>query len=123
VIKIAGVEYRDGFGILGAPAQIAYRLDRRCSTLTATIGVDDSGADPGAVDFEVWGDQRMLFDSGILHKGSPAQTISVDVNNVGMLRLIVHGRTGGEVGDQTGRSGGQSAFDTADWASPRLYCR
>jgi len=65
----------------------------------------------------------MLFESGILQKGSPAQDVSVDVSTVAMLRLIVHGRTGGQIQDQAGRSGGQSAFDTADWALPRLQCR
>ncbi|PMS35889.1 hypothetical protein C0Z20_16340 [Trinickia symbiotica] len=122
-LKIAGATYAEGFGILGAPAKIAYRLDRRCSKFTAEIGVDDSGPVPGAVSFQVWGDGEMLFDSGIMQQGSPAQSVSVDVSNVGMLRLIVLGRTGGQIQNQTGRSGGQSAFDTADWASPRLLCR
>ncbi len=122
-MRIAGTTYSEGFGILGAPAQIAYRLDGQCSTFTAKIGVDDSGAVPGAVSFQVWGDGRMLFDSGILQKGSYAQDISVDVSNVAMLRLIVIGHTGGQIQNQTGRSGGQSAFDTADWALPRLQCR
>ena len=122
-LKIAGVTYTEGFGILGAPAQIAYRLDGHCSRFTAKTGVDDSGAVPGAVSFQVWGDGKMLFESGILQKGSPAQDVSVDVSTVAMLRLIVLGRTGGQIQDQAGRSGGQSAFDTADWVLPRLRCR
>lgn len=122
-MKIAGTTYSEGFGILGAPAQIAYRLDGHCSRFTTMIGVDDSGAVAGAVSFQVWGDGELLFESGIMQRGSPARSISVDVSNVAMLRLIVLGRTGGEILNQTGRSGGQSAFDTADWALPRLTCR
>jgi alpha-galactosidase len=122
-MRIAGTRYAEGFGILGAPTQIAYRLDQKCSTFAADIGVDDSGAVPGAVSFEVWGDGRRLFDSGTMHRGMQAQSIALDVSQVSMLRLIVLGRTGGQIEDQTGRSGGQSAFDTADWAAPRLQCR
>ncbi|MEX3958622.1 NPCBM/NEW2 domain-containing protein [Trinickia sp. EG282A] len=122
-LKIAGTTYEKGFGILGAPAQIAYRLDKHCSKFTAQVGVDDSSAVPGAVTFQVWGDSELLFDSGIMQQGLPARSVSVDVGNVGMLRLIALGRTGGQIQNQTGRSGGQSAFDTADWASPRLLCR
>lgn len=122
-IKIAGTPYTEGFGMLGAPAQIAYRLDGHCSRFTAQVGVDDSSAVPGAVSFQVWGDGNMLFDSGVMQKGSPAQDVSVDVSDVTMLRLIVLGRTGGQIQDQAGRSGGQSMFDAADWAIPRLHCR
>ena len=122
-MRIAGTHYAEGFGILGAPTQIAYRLDQKCSTFAADIGVDDSGAVPGAVSFEVWGDGRRLFDSGTMHRGMQAQSIALDVSQVSMLRLIVLGRTGGQIEDQSGRSGGQSAFDTADWAAPRLQCR
>lgn len=122
-LKIAGTTYSEGFGILGAPAQIAYRLDGHCSRFTAKIGVDDSGAVAGAVSFQVWGDGELLFESGIMQSGSPAQSVSLDVRKVATLRLIVLGRTGGEILNQTGRSGGQSAFDAADWALPRLICR
>jgi alpha-galactosidase len=76
-LKIAGVTYTEGFGILGAPAQIAYRLDGHCSRFTAKTGVDDSGAVPGAVSFQVWGDGRMLFHSGIMQKDAGTD-VSVD---------------------------------------------
>jgi alpha-galactosidase len=121
-MSIAGKRYARGFGILGAPTQIAYRLDRKCSEFTADIGVDDTGNPAGAVNFEVWGDGRKLYDSGMMQPGDEARRISVNVGQVAMLRLIVNGQTGGTLDDLIHRSGGQSAFDTADWASPQLHC-
>ncbi len=121
-VLLASVNYADGFGILGAPTQIAYRLDKHCSIFTAYVGVDDNGSIPGAVRFHVWGDRTKLYETGIMQQGALAKFLSVDVSHVSLLRLIVIGQTGGEIENQTGRSGGQSAFDSADWALPLLYC-
>ncbi|OXJ23282.1 hypothetical protein CFB46_20455 [Burkholderia sp. HI2761] len=121
-MSIAGIPYVQGFGILGAPTQIAYRLDQKCSTFSASVGIDDNAYVAAAVSFQVWGDGNKLYDSGIMQKGTAANKIKIDVSKVSMLRLIVLGQAGGQLDDLIGRSGGQSGFDMADWGFPQLQC-
>jgi alpha-galactosidase len=58
----------------------------------------------------------------MMQPGDEARRISVNVSQVALLRLIVNGQNGGVIDDLIHRSGGQSAFDTANWASPQLHC-
>ncbi len=122
-MSIAGTKFSKGFGIVGAPTQMAWRLDGHCSTFTSSVGMDDTSKAWGAVSFEVWGDGNKLYDSGMMQPGTAAKHVSVDVSHVGMLRLIVTGRTGAQINDLIGRSGGSSVNDSSDWANPQVQCQ
>ncbi len=107
-LTIGGATYAKGIGV-HAPSELSVYLGRACRTFTASIGLDDETTESGSVVFQVVGDDKPLYESGIMHKGA-AVPISVDTTGVRMLSLRV--TDGGD-----GRN-----FDHADWAEARLTC-
>ena len=61
--------------------------------------------------FQVLGDGRVLFNSGVMRSDTPAKRVSVDLGGVGELKLVVT-----DAGDG-------SNSDHADWAEPILLCK
>ncbi|ROP35161.1 glycoside hydrolase family 97 catalytic domain-containing protein [Saccharothrix texasensis] len=108
-LTIGGVVHAKGVGV-HAPSDLSVYLGGGCRELTAVIGLDDETAEPGSVVFQVFGDDRLLYDSGVLRGGDPARPITVDTTGVRMVGLRV--TDGGD-----GRN-----FDHADWAEARLAC-
>ncbi|MFD4676271.1 glycoside hydrolase family 97 catalytic domain-containing protein [Lentzea sp. NPDC058450] len=108
-LTIGGVTYAKGLGT-HAPSEVSVYLGRGCERLTAKIGLDDETTETGSVAFQVFGDDQLLYDSGIIRDKGAAVPIDVDVANVRMLSLRV--TDGGD-----GRN-----FDHADWAEAALTC-
>ena len=108
-LTIAGVVYEKGLGS-HAPAEITVYLGGRCTSFSAALGLDDEITEPGSVAFQVAGDGRQLYDSGVVAPG-PAVPATVDVSGVRMLVLRV--TDGGD-----GKN-----FDHADWADAKLACQ
>jgi hypothetical protein len=108
-LSIGGVTYAKGLGV-HAPSEVSVYLGRGCERFTAKIGLDDEITQPGSVAFQVFGDDRLLHDSGVLKGKGAALPIDVDVTGVRMLSLRV--TDGGD-----GRN-----FDHADWAEAALTC-
>ncbi|MEU0882285.1 glycoside hydrolase family 97 catalytic domain-containing protein [Lentzea sp. NPDC005914] len=108
-LSIGGVTYAKGLGV-HAPSEVSVYLGRGCSRFSAKIGLDDETGEPGSVAFQVFGDDKPLYDSGVLRGKGPAVPIDVDVAGVRMLSLRV--TDGGD-----GRN-----FDHADWAEAVLAC-
>ncbi len=77
---------------------------------TAWVGVDDEmkGYTDSSVVFQVFGDGRKLFDSGVLRLHDPARNVNVDVATVDELKLVVT-----DAGDGV-------SCDHADWGEPVL---
>lgn len=100
--------FSKGLG-MHAPAEIAYALGGACTSLAATVGVDDEMRDAGSVVFEVWGDGARLWESAALTGADPGLPLEVDVRGVAELRLVV------------GDAGGNGS-DHADWADARVTC-
>lgn len=109
VLSIGGITYAKGLGT-HAPSEVSVYLGRSCERLSAKIGLDDETTEPGSVAFQVFGDDKPLYDSGILRGKGAAVPIDVDVSGVRMLSLRV--TDGGD-----GRN-----FDHADWAEAALAC-
>ncbi|MEU3643898.1 glycoside hydrolase family 97 catalytic domain-containing protein [Lentzea sp. NPDC034063] len=109
VLSIGGTTYTKGIGT-HAPSEISVYLGRGCERFTAKIGLDDETEQPGSVAFQVYGDDKPLYDSGVLVGKGAAVPIDVDVSDVRMLSLRV--TDGGD-----GRN-----FDHADWAEAALTC-
>jgi len=63
-----------------------------------------------AVTFQVWADGNLLFDSGIMTRGSATKNVNLDITGRTELRLQVAGGT-----DTT-------SSDYADWANARVTC-
>jgi hypothetical protein len=96
--------YPKGIGT-HAPSEIVYRLDGRYSRFFAVVGGAEAG---GSVVFQVFGDQKRLIDTGVIHGMEEVKTVDVSVEGVRRLRLVVT-----DAGD-----GYHS--DMANWASARL---
>ncbi|WP_090044502.1 glycoside hydrolase family 97 catalytic domain-containing protein [Lentzea fradiae] len=108
-LTIGGVTYAKGLGV-HAPSEVSVYLGRGCDHLTAQVGLDDETEQPGSVVFQVFGDDKLLFDSGVISGKGAARPIDVDVTSVRMLSLRV--TDGGD-----GKN-----FDHADWVEAALAC-
>jgi hypothetical protein len=108
-LSIGGVSYARGIGA-HAPSEVSVYLGRGCSRFAAKIGLDDETTEPGSVAFQVFGDDKPLYDSGVLRGKGAAVPIDVDVTGVRILSLRV--TDGGD-----GRN-----FDHADWVEAALTC-
>ncbi|ONI72084.1 alpha-galactosidase [Kribbella sp. ALI-6-A] len=111
-ISLTGQTYPTGIGV-ASPSLVRYYVGQQCSRLTATVGIDDAvrnvGPDGGTSTFQVVGDGKVLYDSGVVDRDNPKQ-VDVDLTGVRVLDLVV-----GDAGD-----GGYN--DRADWAAPTATC-
>ena len=81
-----------------------------CSAFTATVGVDDEvWWGQGWVQFQVWADGVEAWAGPWMTKGTPAQTVSLNVTGVQKLVLLV-------------ANNGPISYDHADWANPVVSC-
>jgi alpha-galactosidase len=90
LLRIAGIDYDTGIGVLGGS-----RLEVRNSgyaRFTSKVGVNDSGRrDAGTVTFEIWGDGRLLTRSPPMAFGTPAATLQAQVDGVKIVELVARG--------------------------------
>jgi len=111
-ISMLGQVYPTGLGV-ASPSTVRYYLGGACDRLNATVGIDDAvrnvGPEGGTSTFQVVGDGRVLFDSGIVTRDATRQ-VDVDLTGVRVLDLLV-----GDAGD-----GGYN--DRADWAGLDTAC-
>ena len=108
-LAIAGHHYDRGLGVHAA-SQVSFRLNGKCSSFKADVGVDDEASAQASVTFQVWADGEKLFDSGIMKGKMPARTLDVDLSNRIELNLFVD--NGGDDRHQ----------DHVDWADARVTC-
>ncbi|GAA4613256.1 NPCBM/NEW2 domain-containing protein [Actinoallomurus liliacearum] len=108
-ITINGVVYQKGLGA-HAPSSIEYYVAKRCTAVSADVGVDDEKTQNGSVTFEIWADGAKVADSGLLTTADPAEHLTADVSGARFVRLIV----------TDGGNGTDS--DHADWADAKVTC-
>ncbi len=106
-LRIKGVDYERGLGH-HAPGQILIDLAGGYERFEAEVGVQEQGSNIGTVEFHVFVDDVLRFDSGVMHESDAAKKVSVDVRGASELRL--------EVTD----AGDGIICDCADWADARL---
>jgi alpha-glucosidase len=108
-ITIAGHTFASGLGV-HAPSVVKVDLGGRCVGFEADVGVDDEVGDNGSVQFQVWGDGKKLFDSGVVRGTEEPVGAYADVSGVQTLKLMV-------------LDGGDGvANDHSDWGNARLSC-
>ncbi|MEI8411535.1 MULTISPECIES: NPCBM/NEW2 domain-containing protein [unclassified Kribbella] len=111
-ISLVGTTYPTGIGV-ASPSTVRYYLGKACTRLTGTVGIDDAvrnvGPEGGTATFQVIGDGKVLYDSGVVDRDHP-KAVDVDLTGVRVLDLFV-----GDAGD-----GGYN--DRADWAAPTATC-
>ncbi|GIF64048.1 alpha-galactosidase [Asanoa ishikariensis] len=111
-ISMLGQVYPTGIGV-ASPSTVRYYLGGACTRLAAVVGLDDAvrnvGPEGATSTFQVIGDGRVLFDSGVLTRDDLRQ-VDVDLTGVRVLDLVV-----GDAGD-----GGYN--DRANWAGLTASC-
>ncbi len=105
-IKIATVTYARGVGT-HAPGEITIKTNG-ASRFTSKIGIDDETNGNGTVEFIVYGNQTIIYQSGIMRGNAAAKSIDLDISAYAYLRLIV------TIAD------GSNNNDHADWADALL---
>jgi len=104
-LTIGGRTFDNGLGT-HATSSLRINLDGNARGFTAWVGVDDEElGKPAMVTFSVVGDGKILWKSGVLRSGDPAEQVDVDVQ--GVKRLVLRVANGGDGID----------FDHADWAN------
>ncbi len=103
-LRLRGRLYRKGIGT-HAPSEIVWRLDGAYDRFRAVVGGGEAG---GTVVFQVFGDGRCLFDSGLLHGLGEVRTVDVPIAGVRELCLVVSDAGDGIIADM------------ATWAAARL---
>lgn len=106
-LKIDTESFADGIGAY-ANSLLEYPLDGQFAHFTSRVGIDAATDGRGSVIFEVWGDGKKIWSSGIMSGLDRAKTLDVSVSGVNRLRLIVN-----DAGDG-------NKFDAGDWCEPVL---
>ena len=106
-ITIHGVEFRRGIGTHAA-SEARINLKGIALEFVSMAGVDDDAGGAGSVGFEVWGDGKLLAQTGVRRVGQDPVPLKADLHGVKTLTLIVN-------------DGGDGiAYDHADWAGAML---
>ncbi|WP_379963868.1 NPCBM/NEW2 domain-containing protein [Epilithonimonas sp. UC225_85] len=107
-LTIAGEIFKRGFGT-HAESSLLIKLDGKAKNFTALVGLDDEIKDQTpAVEFEIYGDNKKLWSSGIMHLGDKAKPVSVSLEGINQLELVV---TDG---------GNGPYYDHADWVNAKF---
>lgn len=106
-MKIGQTSYTRGLGH-HASGEIVIDLSGEFERFEAEVGVQPLPGDAGSVVFQVFADDKQLFDSGVLKSGTEAKRVSVPVTGVRELQLTVT-----DAGDGIN-------CDCANWAEARL---
>jgi len=106
-LSIDGIVYNKGLGV-HANSEILYNLSGNYTTFTTDVGIDDEVGSNGTVTFQIYVDDSLAFNSGLLSYSSSTKHATVGVTEKNLLRLVV---TDG--GDGT-------SSDHADWAGAKL---
>lgn len=114
-LSIDGVTYAHGLGV-NAYSEQHWALWGNCTSFAATVGVDSVVPSSLAhIDFQVWADGRLLYDSGYMHGWSPAGTVNVNLTGYQTLGLVV---TNG-----IWMAPSWTTYnDNGDWANPIIVC-
>jgi alpha-galactosidase len=88
-ITLGGVEYRHGIGTQSI-SEFVLDLKGRARRFVSMVGLDDSAtSEEASVNFEVWGDDDLLFATDTIRPGDPPRLVSVDLTGVRVLTLLL----------------------------------
>jgi alpha-galactosidase len=107
-LTIAGTTFERGFATHSV-SSLLILLEGKATTFTALVGMDDEvkGHD-AAVEFELYGDGKKLWASGVMHVGNSARACSVKLAGIKKFELVV---TDG---------GNGNYYDHADWVDAKF---
>lgn len=88
-IQTGGVVYPHGIGTRSI-SEFVIDLHGNGKTFSSMVGFDDAVRDGvGSVTFEVWADDRLVAESGLMRAKDPPRALSVDLRGVRVLTLLV----------------------------------
>lgn len=107
-LTIAGDVFKRGFGT-HAESSLLIKLNGKAKSFSAMVGMDDEikGQNPAA-EFEIYGDNKKIWSSGIMKLGDKAKPVSVSLEGVQQVELVV---TDG---------GNGPYYDHADWVDAKF---
>jgi hypothetical protein len=106
-ISLRGKVYAKGLGV-HAISKLEFDLNRSFTRFIADVGVDDSAGDLASVEFKVYADGKLVFESGVLRRSTGTRTIDVEVLNVRRITLEVTAADNADIQDR------------ANWANAKL---
>ncbi len=86
-LQINNEKYSRGVGV-HAESKFMLNLDGQAISLKGVVGIDDTGKDISSVEFYILGDQKILWQSGMMKRGQTRQ-MEVDLNGIRLLALYV----------------------------------
>jgi alpha-galactosidase len=110
-LSVAGTKFEHGVGT-HAKSSLWIELGGGSERFLASVGVDDDvQSERASIAFQVLGDGRTLWESGVMRRGDPPKPVDVGLEGVQRLLLLV-----GDAGDGID-------YDHADWADARFVVR
>lgn len=106
-LSIRGKTYAKGLGV-HAISRLTFDINRGYKRLLAEVGLDDSAGDLASVEFKIYADGKLVWESGVLRRSSGAKAIDLEVLNVNQLILEVTAADNADIQDR------------ANWASAKL---
>lgn len=106
-LSINGTTYAKGLGT-HAESTILYNLSNNFTTFSSYIGVDDETQRGGSVQFQVFTDNTLFFESTIMRGNEAASRMQVNIRGKNTLKLVVN------------KGGDNIDNDHADWADALL---
>ncbi len=99
-ISIAGVTYERGIGSITTTV-LTFDLNAIAERFSSQVGADDEGRKDTPIKFYVIADRKIVFESGDMKAGDPAQDIDVSLVGVKRLGLLVTDKIGGVKNNRT----------------------
>ncbi|MCF6228641.1 MAG: NPCBM/NEW2 domain-containing protein, partial [Planctomycetes bacterium] len=106
-ISIRGKVYPKGIGV-HAISKLTFDLNKGFRRFISDIGVDDSAGNLASVEFKVYADGKLVYESGVLRRSGKVKQIDIDVLNVSELVLEVTAADNADIQDR------------ANWANTKL---
>jgi alpha-galactosidase len=106
-LSIAGQKFEHGVGT-HAISTFLLNINDNGKRFLATVGVDDEATNKGSVEFLVLGDKKVLWQSGIMKKGTASKKVDINISKIKKLGLLVT-----DAGDGID-------YDHADWCDAKI---
>ena len=88
-MSMNGLKFGKGLGVKGS-TRIDFKLPKNVELFRADIGIDDSCKKNGAISFQLYGDNKLLFDSGVVTAPTVLKP-ELDIRTIKQLSLRTHG--------------------------------
>ena len=87
-LTIAGQTWERGVGT-HAPAEISVHNPAQVGIFCAKVGVSDETGSSGPLEFQIFTDEKLVWKSGEMSKGTPPKEVRISLDGVKALRIAV----------------------------------